>query len=114
MPPPTIGLRFGARTQAELMPPDVHAVAQYARQVNEGTPATTPPGGLPGLVPIVGWLRSYGRPWARGDPIAGVPVAALIVPKNLGYAAIAGVPVQNGLYAAAAGALLYGIFGTCR
>jgi high affinity sulfate transporter 1 len=41
-------------------------------------------------------------------------VAALIVPKNLGYAGIAGIPLQNGLYAAAAGAILYAIFGTCR
>jgi high affinity sulfate transporter 1 len=50
----------------------------------------------------------------RGDLIAGVTVAALIVPKNLGYAGIAGVPLQNGLYAAAAGAILYAIFGTSR
>jgi sulfate permease, SulP family len=41
-------------------------------------------------------------------------VAALIVPKNLGYAGIAGVPLQNGLYAAAAGAILYAVFGTSR
>ncbi|MFF2772964.1 SulP family inorganic anion transporter, partial [Streptomyces bacillaris] len=52
--------------------------------------------------------------WLRGDVIAGVTVAALIVPKNLGYAGIAGVPLQNGLYAAAAGAILYAIFGTSR
>jgi high affinity sulfate transporter 1 len=43
-----------------------------------------------------------------------VAVAALIVPKNLGYAGIAGIPLQNGLYAAAAGAILYPIFGTSR
>jgi sulfate permease, SulP family len=66
------------------------------------------------LLPIVGWLRSYDRTWLRGDVIAGVTVAALIVPKNLGYAGIAGIPLQNGLYAAAAGAILYAIFGTCR
>ncbi len=66
------------------------------------------------LLPIVGWLRGYDRRWLRGDLIAGVTVAALIVPKNLGYAGIAGVPLQNGLYAAAAGAVLYSIFGTCR
>jgi hypothetical protein len=41
-------------------------------------------------------------------------VAALIVPKNLGYAGIAGIPLQNGLYAAAAGAILYAVFGTSR
>ena len=45
------------------------------------------------------------------DLIAGVTVAALIVPKNLGYA---GIPLQNGLYAAAAGVILYALFGTCR
>jgi SulP family sulfate permease len=50
----------------------------------------------------------------RGDLIAGVTVATLIVPKNLGYAGIAGVPLQNGLYAAAAGAIIYAIFGTSR
>jgi Sulfate permease family len=65
-------------------------------------------------LPIVGWLGSYDRAWLRGDLIAGVTVAALIVPKNLGYAGIAGTPLQNGLYAAAAGAILYAIFGTCR
>ena len=54
------------------------------------------------------------REWLRGDLVAGVTVAALIVPKNLGYAGIAGIPLQNGLYAAAAGAILYAIFGTCR
>ena len=66
------------------------------------------------LVPIVGWLRTYDRSWLRGDLIAGVTVLALVVPKNLGYAGIAGIPVQNGLYAAAAGAILYAIFGTSR
>ncbi len=65
-------------------------------------------------VPIIGWIRSYDRRWLRSDLIAGVAVAALIVPKNLGYASIAGIPVQNGLYAAAAGAILYAVFGTSR
>jgi sulfate permease, SulP family len=66
------------------------------------------------LVPIVGWLRTYDRRWLRGDLIAGLAVAALIIPKNLGYAGIAGIPLQNGLYAAAAGAILYAVFGTSR
>ena len=60
---------------------------------------------------MAGWIRSYERGWLRGDLIAGVTVAALIVPKNLGYAGIAGIPLQNGLYAAAAGAILYAVFG---
>src|SRR4051812_10086197 len=66
------------------------------------------------LLPIREWLPRYDRGLLRSDLAAGVAVTALIVPKNLGYAGIAGIPVENGLYAAAAGALLYAVFGTCR
>src|SRR5436190_16466393 len=72
------------------------------------------PGRISRHLPIVGMIRSYHRRWLRGDLLAGVVVAALIVPKNLGYAGIAGIPLQNGLYAAAAGAILYAVFGTSR
>src|SRR5207237_7900657 len=66
------------------------------------------------VLPIVEWLPHYDRSGLRGDVAAGVAVTALIVPKNLGYAGIAGVPLQNGLYAAAAGALIYALFCTSR
>ena len=66
------------------------------------------------LVPIIHWLPRYDRRWLRGDIFAGIAVTAMIVPKNLGYAEIAGVPVQNGLYAAAAGAIIYALFCTSR
>jgi high affinity sulfate transporter 1 len=66
------------------------------------------------LLPIREWLPGYDHALLRGDLAAGIAVTALIVPKNLGYAEIAGMPVQNGLYAAAAGALIYAVFGTCR
>ena len=66
------------------------------------------------FLPILRWAPQYNRAYLRPDLIAGVTVTALIVPKNLGYAEIAKVPIENGLYAAAAGAILYGIFGTSR
>src|SRR5947209_18269122 len=66
------------------------------------------------ILPMLDWIKSYDRSWLRADVIAGITVAALIVPKNLGYAGIAGIPLQNGLYAAAAGAILYAVFGTSR
>jgi SulP family sulfate permease len=65
-------------------------------------------------LPILDQLRDYQRDWLRGDLVAGVVVAALIIPKNLGYAEIAGVPLESGLYAAAAGTILYALFGSCR
>ena len=60
------------------------------------------------------WLPRYDRRLIRGDVAAGIAVTALIVPKNLGYAGIAGVPLQNGLYAAAAGGIVYALFCTSR
>ena len=74
---------------------------------------TSPPR-LTRFVPILDWSRTYDRRWLRSDLIAGVAVAAMIVPKDLGYAGIAGIPVENGLYAAAAAAIIYGIFCTSR
>ena len=66
------------------------------------------------LLPVLDWLPRYDRRLLRGDIVAGIAVTALIVPKDLGYAGIAGVPLQNGLYAAAAGALFYALFCTSR
>ena len=65
-------------------------------------------------LPVLDWLPRYDRRLLRGDIVAGIAVTALIVPKDLGYAGIAGVPLQNGLYAAAAGALFYALFCTSR
>ena len=70
--------------------------------------------GIARMLPIVGWLPKYNRAWIRPDLIAGVTVAALVIPKSLGYASIAGVPIQHGLYAAAAGAIIYALFGTSK
>ncbi len=65
-------------------------------------------------MPIAGWLPAYRGEWLRGDLVAGIAVAALVVPKSLGYAEIAGVPIEHGLFAAAAGTILYAVFGTSR
>jgi SulP family sulfate permease len=78
------------------------------------TAGASSPTGIRRVLPILDWAATYDRRWLRGDLIAGVAVAALIIPKNLGYAGIAGIPLQNGLYAAAAGAIVYAVLGTSR
>jgi high affinity sulfate transporter 1 len=78
------------------------------------TTDTAKPTGLARLVPILSWAPHYRREWLRLDLVAGLAVAALVVPKSLGYAGIAGVPIQHGLYAAAAGTILYALFGTAK
>ena len=79
-----------------------------------GRPNQLVPGRVARLIPLLQWAPRYERQWLRADLIAGLTVTALVVPKALGYAGIARVPIQYGLYAAAAGAILYAIFGTSR
>ena len=66
------------------------------------------------LIPITDWLPRYQRAFLRGDVIAGIALAGLLVPESMGYAEIAGLPPQAGLYATAFGLLAYAIFGTSR
>ena len=68
--------------------------------------------GLRRWLPILTWLPAYDRAHLRRDVVAGAVVAALAVPQSLGYAAIAGVPVQVGLYAVPLALLAYAAVGT--
>jgi high affinity sulfate transporter 1 len=62
--------------------------------------------------PIVDSLRHYRwGSWLTADLIAGVSVAALLIPESLGYARVAGLPPEVGLYAAPLALLGYAIFG---
>lgn len=70
--------------------------------------------GVRRYLPIVAWLPGYRRKWLPNDVAAGLSVWALLVPQALGYSAIAGVPVQFGLYTAFAALLAYAVFGTSR
>ena len=90
------------------------ATSRSDRDSEVGTGSSRRAGGLARLIPVFDWAPRYQRAWLRADLIAGLAVAALVVPKSLGYAGIAGVPIQHGLFAAAAGAILYGLFGTAR
>jgi len=64
--------------------------------------------------PIPGWLFSYRKEWFRADVIAGLTTAAVVIPKAMAYATIAGLPVQVGLYTALVPPVIYAIFGTSR
>ncbi len=59
-------------------------------------------------------LRGYTGRHLPADLLAGLLVAALAVPQSLGYAVVAGVPVQVGLYTLPPALLAYALFGTSR
>jgi SulP family sulfate permease len=67
-----------------------------------------------GYLPIADWLFSYQKEWLRPDLIAGLTTAAVVIPKAMAYATIAGLPVQVGLYTALVPLAIYAVMGTSR
>jgi len=49
-------------------------------------------------IPAVTWLRNYDRGWLRGDVLAGITLAAYLLPAALGDASLANLPPEAGLY----------------
>jgi high affinity sulfate transporter 1 len=65
---------------------------------------------LPGLA----LLRRYQRSWLRYDVLAGVTVAAYLIPQVMAYAELAGLPSVVGLWAVVGPLLVYAAFGSSR
>ena len=65
---------------------------------------------LPGL----GTIRNYRRAWLRPDIVAGIVLAAILVPQGMAYAQLAGLPPATGLYTTVACLVGYAIFGPSR
>lgn len=65
-------------------------------------------------IPALGWLRSYQPGWLRGDVVAGITLAAYLLPAALGDASLANLPPQAGLYACLFGGLVFWLFCSSR
>ena len=65
-------------------------------------------------VPGIRLARSYRRSWARADIVAGIVLAAILVPQGMAYAELAGLPPVTGLYTTIACLVGYAIFGPSR
>ena len=61
-------------------------------------------------LPFLNWPRLRDIPW-RGEVTAGLTVALLMVPQSVAYAALAGMPLVTGLYAALLPALVGVLWG---
>lgn len=66
------------------------------------------------LLPFLGWMSRYRAADFPGDLIAGLTVAAMLVPQGMAYALLAGLPPEMGLYAGILPVMVYGLLGSTR
>ncbi|MDF2826001.1 MAG: sulfate transporter, partial [Mycobacterium sp.] len=72
--------------------------------------AFTPTAVLPGLPQFLG----YRRTWLRGDVLAGITIAAYLIPQVMAYASVAGLPPVTGLWACLGPLAVYAVLGSSR
>ena len=74
--------------------------------------AARPPKPIP--IPAFQWLRKYDRGFLQADFLAGITLAAYVLPAALGDASLANLPPQAGLYACFFSGLLFWLFCSSR
>jgi sulfate permease, SulP family len=70
--------------------------------------------GLARWLPALRWLKSYERAWFRADLVAGLTLAAYLVPAAIGDASLALLPPEAGLYACLFSGLVFWLFCSSR
>src|SRR5438876_8114911 len=66
------------------------------------------------MFPAVAWLHGYQPKWLRADLIAGVTLAAYLMPAGLADASLANLPPEAGLYACLFSGLVFWLFCSSR
>ena len=66
------------------------------------------------FVPGIAWMRGYSRARLPGDLLAGVTVAAVVLPIAMAYGQLAGLPAIAGVYASILPLVAYALFGSSR
>lgn len=65
-------------------------------------------------LPALQWISTYSKDDLRGDLIAGLTTAVMLIPQGMAYAMLAGLPPIIGLYASTVPLIVYALFGTSR
>ena len=66
------------------------------------------------VAPGLTQFRGYQRSWLRGDVMAGLTVAAYLVPQGMAYATLAGLAPVAGLWASLLPLVIYAVMGSSR
>lgn len=62
--------------------------------------------------PGLNWLQGYQRDSFKNDLFSGLVIAVMLIPQGMGYAVVAGLPPEYGLYACIFPPIIYALLGT--
>ncbi|CAJ0859110.1 5655_t:CDS:2, partial [Entrophospora sp. SA101] len=66
------------------------------------------------LFPILFWIKNYNLIWLSGDIVAGLTVGSVVIPQGMGYAVLASLEPEYGLYSSFVGVSIYCLFSTSK
>lgn len=70
--------------------------------------------GLQLLFPVLGWGRTYSLSMFKGDLVAGLTIASLCIPQDIGYSKLAYLDPEYGLYSSFVPPLIYAAMGSSK
>ncbi|XVF64723.1 hypothetical protein PTKIN_Ptkin09bG0190200 [Pterospermum kingtungense] len=105
--PPTLWQEFVSAVRRNVFP---HGRKQYS-SLAKGRSAISL---LQGLFPILSWGRTYKVSKFKADLMAGLTLASLSIPQSIGYANLAKLDPQYGLYTSVVPPLIYALMGSSR
>jgi len=66
------------------------------------------------VFPVLEWGRHYTLSMFKGDFVAGLTIASLCIPQDIGYSKLANLPPEIGLYSSFVPPLIYTLMGSSR
>ncbi|CAN4119054.1 unnamed protein product [Withania somnifera] len=92
-----------------VFPQKTHLFSSNSKQCRAGVFSF-----LQGLFPILSWGRNYKANMFKHDLLSGLTLASLCIPQSIGYANLANLDPQYGLYTSVIPPLIYAVMGSSR
>ncbi|KAJ6939398.1 low affinity sulfate transporter 3 [Populus alba x Populus x berolinensis] len=108
--PPGLLQELGSSVREIIFPRGKKHTSSTARQKQQSRAIEF----LQGVFPILRWGRDYKASKFKNDLMAGLTLASLSIPQSIGYANLAKLDPQYGLYTSVIPPLIYAIMGSSR
>ncbi|XP_019175251.1 PREDICTED: low affinity sulfate transporter 3 [Ipomoea nil] len=112
--PPTLCQQLITSLKATLLPDANTLSSSSSLSKTQKTPSGFAVSFLQGLFPILKWGRNYKATKFKKDLMAGLTLASLCIPQSIGYANLAKLDPQYGLYTSVVPPLIYALMGSSR